>query len=103
MANETDILAVRLSALHEDVSEIKTALGKLSDAITKLALVEQNQTMTAEALERAFKAIERIEYRLDAIERAQPKNTSTSIWVDRGLVALACAGAMAIARGAGVL
>jgi Mg2+ and Co2+ transporter CorA len=103
MSNETDVLAVRLSALHEDVSEIKTALGKLSDAITKLALVEQNQTMTAEALERAFKAIERIEYRLDAIERAQPKNTSTSIWVDRGLVALACAGAMAIARGAGVL
>jgi CHAD domain-containing protein len=103
MANETDVLAVRLSALHEDVGEIKTALGKLSDAITKLALVEQNQTMTAEALERAFKAIERIEYRLDAIERAQPKNTSTSIWVDRGLVALACAGAMAIARGAGVL
>ncbi len=103
MANETDVLAVRLSALHEDVGEIKTALGKLSDAITKLALVEQNQNMTAEALERAFKAIERIEYRLDAIERAQPKNTSTSIWVDRGLVALACAGAMAIARGAGVL
>jgi len=103
MSNETDVLAVRLSALHEDVSEIKTALGKLSDAITKLALVEQNQTMTAEALERAFKAIERIEYRLDALERAQPKNTSTSIWVDRGLVALACAGAMAIARGAGVL
>jgi len=103
MSNETDVLAVRLSALHEDVGEIKTALGKLSDAITKLALVEQNQNMTAEALERAFKAIERIEYRLDAIERAQPKNTSTSIWVDRGLVALACAGAMAIARGAGVL
>ncbi len=103
MSNETDVLAVRLSALHEDVGEIKTALGKLSDAITKLALVEQNQTMTAEALERAFKAIERIEYRLDTLERAQPKNTSTSIWVDRGLVALACAGAMAIARGAGVL
>jgi CHAD domain-containing protein len=103
MSNETDVLAVRLSALHEDVSEIKTALGKLSDAITKLALVEQNQNMTAEALERAFKAIERIEYRLDALERAQPKHTSTSIWVDRGLVALACAGAMAIARGAGVL
>ena len=103
MSNETDVLAVRLSALHEDVSEIKTALGKLSDAITKLALVEQNQNMTAETLERAFKAIERIEYRLDALERAQPKHNSTSIWVDRGLVALACAGAMAIARGAGVL
>jgi CHAD domain-containing protein len=103
MSNETDVLAVRLSALHEDVSEIKTALGKLSDAITKLALVEQNQNMTAEALERAFKAIERIEYRLDALERAQPKNTITNIWVDRGIVALVCIGAMAIARGAGVL
>ena len=103
MANETDVLAVRLSALHEDVSEIKTALGKLSDAITKLALVEQNQNMAAEALERAFKAIERIEYRLDTLERAQSKHNVTSIWVDRGIVALVSIGAMMLARGAGVL
>ena len=103
MTNETDVLAVRLSALHEDVGEIKTALGKLSDAITKLALVEQNQNMAAEALERAFKAIERIESRLDALEKAQPKNAMVNAWVDRGVVALVCMGAMALARGAGVL
>ena len=103
MANETDVLAVRLSALHEDVGEIKTALGKLSDAITKLALVEQNQNMAAEALERAFKAIERIEYRLDALEHAQPKHNATSIWVDRAVVAMVSIGAMMLARGAGVL
>ena len=58
--NDTALLAAKLGALHEDVSEIKAALTKLSDAITKLALVEERQTQSAAALERAFTAIEKI-------------------------------------------
>lgn len=83
MMNESGILAVRLEALHSDVSEVKTALNKLSDAITKLALVEQTQTQTAEALERAFKMIGKIEDRVTLLEQAQPKNDMASLWVDR--------------------
>jgi hypothetical protein len=37
--NDTSLLAAKLGALHEDVSEIKAALTKLSDAITKLVTV----------------------------------------------------------------
>ena len=39
----TEILTVKLEALHSDVSEIKSSLDKVSEAITKLALVEQQQ------------------------------------------------------------
>jgi len=78
-----EVLAVRLDLLHEDVSEIKTALGKLSDAITKLALVEQSQLQTAEALERAFKSIERIEGRLRALEETKPETARSTRWMDR--------------------
>lgn len=85
---ETQVLAVRLESLHSDVTEVKTALNKLSDAITKLALVEQTQAQTADALERAFRAIERIESRLSTLEQAQPRNDQTSIWVDRGITGL---------------
>lgn len=83
-----EVLAVRLEALHADVGEVKTALNKLSEAITKLALVEQSQAQTAETLERAFRMITRIEDRLTTLEQAQPKNDMTSLWVDRGLTAL---------------
>jgi len=91
---EADVLGVRLDALHSDMSEMKTTLNKLSDAITKLALIEQTQSQTAEALERAFKTIEKIETRVAALELAQPKNDFASTWVDRiltGIVGFAAA------------
>ena len=103
MANDAEILAVRLNLLHDDVGEIKTALGKLSDAITKLALVEQSQIATADALERAFQAIERVERRLEKIEAAVPENAESAKWVDRGVTALVCAAAAVIAKGTGLL
>lgn len=105
-----DIFSVKLDALHKDVSEVKAALNKLSTAITKLALVEQQQGQIAAALERAFKAISKVEEvmtkdmsaldaRVTVVEQAQPKHNSAAIWVDRALVALAGAGITLLAKG----
>jgi DNA repair ATPase RecN len=94
----TEILTVKLEALHTDVSEIKSALDKVSEAITKLALVEQQQNQIASSLERAFRAIGKVEDRLAALEQATPTVTETAKWVDRGLVALAGAGAVLIGK-----
>jgi predicted nucleic acid-binding Zn-ribbon protein len=105
-----DIFSVKLDALHKDVSEVKAALNKLSDAITKLALVEQQQGQIAAALDRAFKAISKVEesltrdlsdldVRVAAVELAQPKHNSAALWVDRALVGLAGAGVALLAKG----
>jgi len=105
-----DVFSVKLDALHKDVGEVKNALNKLSDAITKLALVEQQQGQIAAALERAFKAISNVEdalskdlnaldARVTEVERAQPKHNSAALWVDRALVGLAGAGMALIAKG----
>ena len=100
------VLTIKLEALHGDVAEVKTALNKLSEAITKLALVEERQAQTADALERAFKAIGKIEDRLSSLEQSQaaarPQYTEVAKWIDRGLVALAGAGAVMIAKAAGL-
>jgi predicted ATPase len=109
-----DILSVKLETLHADVGEVKAALNRLSDAITKLALVEQQQGQISQALERAFKAIgkleetvskdlENLDDRVTAVEMAQPAHSETAKWVDRGLVALAGAGAAMLAKGVGLL
>ena len=101
-----EILTVKLEALHTDVSEIKSALDRVSEAITKLALVEQQQNQIASSLERAFKAISKVEDRLFSLEKAQaesaPVQTETAKWVDRGVVALAGAGAVLVAKTLGV-
>lgn len=94
-----DVFGVKLDVLHQDVGEIKAALNELSKAITKLALVEQQQNQIAASLERAFKAISRIDdhmaaqgERINALEKQQPQHTAVAKWVDRALVALAGAG-----------
>jgi DNA repair ATPase RecN len=92
--SDPEILAVRLEALHSDMGEMKTVLNKLSDALTKLALIEQTQSQTTGSLERAFKTLEKIEERVSALELAQPKNDFASTWVDRiitGMVGFAAA------------
>lgn len=97
-----EVLAVRLDLLHEDVSEIKIALGKLSDAITKLALVEQSQLQTTAAIERAFNAIERVEMRLEKLEESSVKNSESSKWVDRAAGAIITALVVAALKAIGV-
>lgn len=105
-----DVFSVKLDALQKDVGEVKAALNKLSTAITKLALVEQQQGQIAAALDRAFKAISKVEEamskdlndldaRVTVVERAQPKHNSAAVWVDRALVGLAGAGMALLVNG----
>jgi hypothetical protein len=82
-------MAGKLISLHEDVTEIKGALRDLTSAITKLALIEERQTVTNAALERAFGAISRVEDRLTEIERLAPMNNQSRVWVERFVLALA--------------
>jgi len=82
-------LAGKLMSLHDDVSEIKGALRDLTSAITKLALIEERQTVTNASLERAFVAISRVETRLFELERMQPMNNQSRVWVERAVLALA--------------
>ena len=92
-----------MEVLHEDVSEMKAVLKDLTSAITKLALIEERQTQAAVAQERAFTALERIESRVAALERAAPDTTRTSLWVDRAVWASLAAGATYIAKKLGIL
>lgn len=97
------VLSQRLETLHEDVGEVKSALKALSEAITKLALVEERQSQTSQALERAFIAIERIENRISKLERVSADHRRFNIWVDRAIWALAAAAAMFVAKKVGLL
>jgi regulator of replication initiation timing len=80
---DVSVLAARLQSLHKDVGEIKSALSSLTEAITKLALIEERQTVTNNALERAFVALEKLEVRIGTLEKEAPLNNRTNIWIDR--------------------
>ena len=84
---DVSLLSARLQTLHTDVSDIKGTLKDLTQAINKLALVEERITNAVAAQERSFKAIEKLEQRIDNLEKAQVTSDATSKWVDRGIVA----------------
>ena len=87
MAIDTKTLEVKMEQLHSDVGEIKDALGKLSAAIVKLALIEERQTVASASLERAFAALERVEVRVSELEKSNINSKRTSGWVDKVVTA----------------
>lgn len=101
--SEANVLTVKIDMLHSDVVDMKIAVNELSKAITKLALVEERQAQTADAMERAFKAIGKIEDRLSALELAAPKTKETNAWVDRFILALVMAVAGFVGTKLGIL
>ena len=109
-----DVLAERVEGLCADMSEMKHGIAKMADALTKLAIVEERQTQTILAQERAFKALERVEerqrqhelqcrdldkevrqliadsnerlsIRVSELEKAEPMQAQTSKWVTAGV------------------
>lgn len=89
-----------LESLHVAMVKVEAQLEKLTDAVATLAVVEERQTQTTIALDRAFKAIAKLDDKLNEgerrvveLEKAQQPMHSAAKWVDRGLVAMLGAGA----------
>ena len=109
-----NVLAERIDGLCVDMNEMKHGIAKMVDALTKLAIVEERQTQTILAQERAFKALERVEERqrthelvckdqdkevrqliadsnerlaarVGELEKAEPMQAQTSKWVTAGV------------------
>ena len=108
------VLATKIEGLSQDMSEMKHGIAKMADALTKLAIVEERQTQTILAQERALKALERVEerqrqhelqcrdldkevrqliadsnerlsIRVAELEKAEPMQAQTSKWVTAGV------------------
>ena len=108
--SDINVVITRLGLLSDDVGELKETLRQIATAVTRLALVEERQSQTNEALSRAFKQIDKvelkltgIEQRLGSLERMQPQQQQTSAWVTTMLWATAGAAVMFVAKKVGFL
>ena len=108
--SDINVVITRLGLLSDDVGELKETLRQIASAVTRLALVEERQMQTNEALSRAFKQIDKldlkltsIEQRIGALERMQPQQQQTTTWVTTMLWAAAGAAVMFVAKKTGIL
>ena len=63
-------IAARLDAFNSDIQEIKGVQKETAANFTKLIVIEERQTATMAGLERAFKALEKVETKLEAYTSA---------------------------------
>ncbi len=75
------ILAHKFEALQGDLSDVKTALRDVASALSKLALIEERQSLSTAALQRAFGVLEKLEGRVTALETTQPVSRLVIRWV----------------------
>lgn len=98
------LIAARLDALHGDMQEVKGVQKEMAAAFSKLILIEERQANTAAAQERSFKALEKLEVkleayttanreackemerRLDSLEAQAPTNKRVTDWVFMGVI-----------------
>ena len=87
MPPETDLAVAisKIEALSEDMSDIKSSMRELAQAVSRLAVVEERQSSTNEAMGRMFKAIEAMDIRIKVLEQAQPIQQQSSDWVQSGV------------------
>lgn len=98
-----DILATKIERLHADIADMRMSMREMASAITKLAVVEERQAQTAQGLERAFKAIERVEERVARLEELAPSSKSASLWIDRTITAIVATVLVFVARAVGLI
>lgn len=76
----------RLAPMQDDLREVKSSMTKLADAMTKLALVEREQTHTSFLLAQSNTRADELEERVRALEARSPDATRTTAWMDRGVI-----------------
>ena len=96
------VMAHKVDAVHSRLIGLESSMNKLTDAIVKLALIEERQSQFAITQERAFKVLEKIDAKVEGIEKrvvglevAEPEQQRTSAWVTAavwGFVGLAASG-----------
>lgn len=65
---QTALSAAKLDSIINDMGELKTSVKELTKAVTRLAVVEERQSNTADSLGRAFKEIEKHDARIKTLE-----------------------------------
>lgn len=110
MADSIELVATRLDSLHRDVGDIKISVDKLSDAVVKLALVEERVATSQTTLQRAFNAIEKqqtalekIAERVSRLEQAEPRASAMATRIENAIWALGAVVAVVVLKKAGVL
>lgn len=91
-----------IQRIREDQHAMRAAIERMSEAVTRLALVEERQAAASTAIERLAQSLERLDERLRHLEVAEPMQAKAAEWVQSAVWAAAAAAVMFMAGKAGL-
>lgn len=95
-------LARDIKHIRENQDTMRAALERMSEAITRLALVEERQATTSQAIERVMTVVEKMDVRVRTLEISEPMQAKTSEWVQSAIWAAGSAAATFMAHRVGL-
>lgn len=116
-----DVLVEAQKRLEENQAKMELAIGKMADAVTKLAVIEERQDRVRsevvamgerildirkqhdESTQRIAARVESLESRIDTLERTEPMNAQARRWVISAIWAAAVAAVVFVAGRVGLL
>ena len=91
-----------IQRMREDQHAMRAAIECMSEAVTRLALVEERQAAASSAIDRMAQALEKLDERLRRLEVAEPMQAKAAEWVQSAVWAAAAAAVMFLAGKAGL-
>ena len=78
-------LTHHIARIREDQHAMRAAIERMSEAVTRLALVEERQAAASTAIERLVQALEKADERLRRLELAEQTQSKTAALVQAAL------------------
>ena len=91
-----------IQRIREDQHAMRAAIEKMSEAVTRMALVEERQSAASTAIERLAHSLEKFDERLRRLEVTDPMQAKAAELVQSALWAAAAAAVMFMAGKAGL-
>jgi methyl-accepting chemotaxis protein len=95
-------LASDINHIRENQDTMRDAIERMSEAVTRLAIIEERQSSASQAIDRVMTAVEKLDERVRTLEVAEPMQAKTSEWVQSALWAAGSVAAMFIAHRVGL-
>jgi regulator of replication initiation timing len=85
------VLSEQLRNMHQDLSGVKAALTKLTDAVSHLAVVDERLSQNTSNVTRLQLQIDSMDLRVRALELSVPYTNKVTSWVERFVIAVVTA------------
>lgn len=100
---QIDRLEQDIRRVRDDQHAIRAAIERMSEAVNRIALVEERQAAASQAIDLVMRTLERIDERVRKLEIDEPMQRKVSEWVTTAIWMAAVAAVMFVAAKVGLI